>query len=113
MSSDKAVARFAEARATGKAGVRTSRAEDQAAELLAILGYEFQRGIPYGRWVLDFVLEVQKTVIEVHGSYWHDLPKNKARDERKRAALEADGWTVLFWRTDETHVWWRSLPGLN
>lgn len=106
MSSDRAVARFAAARATGKAGVRTSKSEIFAEELLDLLGKPYRRGVPYGRWVLDFVLREEQTVIEVHGTYWHDRPDSAARDLVKRAKLEEDGYRVLFWRTDKTHLWW-------
>jgi len=106
MSSEVAVVRFARARATGKAGARRSLSEDQAGELLDRLGLAYRRAVPYSRWVLDFVLDEVKTVIEVHGTYWHDLEKNSARDLRKRQALEAEGWRVLFWRTDARHLWW-------
>ena len=113
MSSDVAVGRFAEARATGKAGIRTSKAEEQAAELLDSLKIKYSRSVPHGRWVLDFVLKDSKTVIEVHGVYWHDLPENSQRDKRKKALLEDKGYTVLFWRTDQMHFWYKDVLSLS
>lgn len=65
----------------------------------------------------DIVFVSRRAVIFVHGCYWHQHPdpacksahvpksnldfwnakfdRNKARDERHRAALEAQGWRVL------------------
>jgi len=109
MSSDKAMSRFAAARATGKSGVRTSKAEEQASELLNKLGIEHSKSVPYGRWILDIVLKSHAVVIEVHGAYWHDKPSAVERDQRKRQALEADGYEVIFWRTDQMHLWWKDI----
>lgn len=62
----------------------------------------------------DIAFPGRKLAIFVHGCYWHRCPhcqpsmpkshsdfwaekfrKNVERDERKRKALEAEGWTVL------------------
>jgi len=68
----------------------------------------------------DIAFPGKKLAIFIHGCYWHRCPvcnlskpkvnstfwsdkfeKNVARDERKRSALERDGWTVLtFWECE-------------
>lgn len=69
----------------------------------------------------DIVLPKYKTVIFVHGCFWHghknckyaSIPKtrtewwtakiegNKANDKRKKAALKKEGWTVItIWECD-------------
>jgi DNA mismatch endonuclease (patch repair protein) len=65
----------------------------------------------------DIAFPGKKLAIFIHGCYWHRCPicnlpkpkanrtfwadkfeKNVARDDRKRSALESEGWTVLtFW----------------
>lgn len=101
---------MAAARATAlKTRVRVSRAEQQMEELLDMMGVTYERSVPMGRWIVDFVLEPERVVVEVHGSYWHDKPSAAARDQRKRVTLEGQGWTVLFARTDQMHRWFALL----
>lgn len=109
MTSEKMQTRFAEARATGKGGTRTSKAEERAAALLDLLGLQYERQVPYGRWVIDFHVPKLNLYIEVHGGYWHDLEKNVARDERKMDKLTRDGHKVLYWRTDTEYLWMKSM----
>lgn len=45
---------------------------------------------------IDFVIPELNLAIEVDGRYWHEQEIQKARDERKNAALERDGMTL--WR---------------
>ena len=97
--------RFAQGRATGKGGARTSLTEEQGAQLLDRLGIVYERQVPYGRWVVDFYLPELDTYLEVHGAYWHDMPKVMERDQRKREKIEIDGHRVIFWRTDHMHFW--------
>lgn len=50
-------------------------------------------GVPAYR--LDHAYPVQRVVVEYDGA-WHDQsPEQRAADERRRAWLRADGWTVI------------------
>jgi DNA mismatch endonuclease, patch repair protein len=94
---------------------RNSRPEMRVRSLLHALGYRYRlhrKDLP-GR--PDIVLAKHRTVIFVHGCFWHChdcrwgsvVPKtraefwsgkragNVARDEKQKAALTADGWKVL------------------
>jgi very-short-patch-repair endonuclease len=109
--SGEGAARYAAARATAQGGhaVQRSKAEDQAKELLDLLGVETTRGVAIGRWIVDFLCTEKRLVVEVHGAYWHDRPSAVDRDQRKKAWLEAQGYAVLFLRTDRMHLWWQEL----
>jgi DNA mismatch endonuclease (patch repair protein) len=68
----------------------------------------------------DIAFPGRKLAVFIHGCYWHRCPvcdlskpksnsafwsdkfeKNVARDERKRSALERDGWKVMtFWECE-------------
>jgi DNA mismatch endonuclease, patch repair protein len=94
---------------------RNSRPEMRVRSLLHALGYRYRlhrKDLP-GR--PDIVLAKHRTVIFVHGCFWHChdcrwgsvVPKtraefwrekragNVARDEKHKAALMAEGWKVL------------------
>lgn len=94
---------------------KNTRPELTVRSLLHSLGYRFRlhrRDLPGSP---DIVLPGRKTVVFVHGCFWHGhdckrggrLPKanadywvskigrNTARDARARAELEAQGWRVL------------------
>jgi very-short-patch-repair endonuclease len=60
---------------------------------------EFKEQVPFKGLFLDFVLP-NNIVIEVDGEYWHNLPENKARDQRKDKLLKQDGYK-LFRFTDK------------
>jgi DNA mismatch endonuclease, patch repair protein len=94
---------------------RNTRPEMRVRSLLHALGYRYRlhrKNLP-GR--PDIVLAKHRTVIFVHGCFWHChdcrwgsvVPKtraefwrekragNVARDEKHKAALMAEGWKVL------------------
>lgn len=51
-------------------------------------------------WKVDYYLG-QKTIIEVQGEYWHNLPKVKEKDERKFKHLRDNGYTVIeIWENE-------------
>jgi DNA mismatch endonuclease (patch repair protein) len=106
-----------EQRSRNMAAIRgkNTKPELRVRSLLHAVGYRYrlhQKDLP-GR--PDIVLPKYRTVIFVHGCFWHChdcrwgsvIPKtrpefwsakrggNVARDEKHRAALEADGWKVL------------------
>ena len=109
MSSQQCQERFAQARATGKGGTRTSKDETQLAELLDALGIGYESQVPYGRWVIDFWLPLHNCYIEVHGSYWHDQHENKCRDLNKRQTLQRAGHRVLYLHSEEKVYWLTAL----
>ena len=78
--------------------------EKQIKKILEELGY--REGIDFfhnsrikgeGRsyyWV-DFILPIEKIVIEVNGSIWHKIGDRETSDTKKRSFLENIGFTVL------------------
>jgi DNA mismatch endonuclease, patch repair protein len=102
-----------------------SRAELKVRRLVHSLGYRYRlhrRDLPGSP---DLVLPARRSVIFVHGCFWHRhpdpscklarLPKsrldfwgpkleaNRERDERNKTALEKSGWRVL-------DIWECQLP---
>lgn len=78
------------------------------------------RPIPDSRMTVDIVFPPARVAVEVRGCFWHGCSQhhrpsrrnaefwsakiagNIERDDRKRAALEADGWTlVVIWEHDD------------
>lgn len=81
------------------------------------LGYRYRLHDPKLAGKPDLVFAGRRAVIFVHGCFWHQHPdprckrafvpatrteywqrklgENRARDQRNRGALEADGWRVL------------------
>ena len=57
-------------------------------------GYQFRRQRPVINFIADFMCKELMLVIEVDGKS-HDFPEVIKKDERKQAALEAAGFTVL------------------
>jgi len=105
----------------GRIAGRDTKPEKRVRSLLHALGYRFRlhrRDLP-GR--PDVVLPRFKTVVFVHGCFWHGHPGcrratipatnrefwatkiagNRARDERVIAELQRLGWTVLvIWQCE-------------
>jgi DNA mismatch endonuclease, patch repair protein len=92
-----------------------TKPEIRVRSLLHALGYRFRLHCKDLPGKPDIVLPKYRTVIFVHGCFWHChdcrwgrvVPKtraefwsakragNAARDERQKAALEAGGWKVI------------------
>ncbi len=63
-----------------------------------IAGVRFNRQVPVGPFICDFVARSLKLVIEVDGGQ-HDVAR--AKDERRTAYLAAQGYRVIrFWNND-------------
>lgn len=62
-----------------------SKLENAIADHLTAQEVNFTRNKRLGRWIVDFFLPDFNTVIEVDGTYWHNLPEPKIRDARKDA----------------------------
>lgn len=87
----------------GWASGRKSRPALAAAELFDALGltYEAEHASPCGAF--DF--RVGDLLVEVNGRYWHTLPTQVPRDERKAAwARDASLELLVLW-DDQQHLW--------
>ncbi|MEQ8328806.1 MAG: endonuclease domain-containing protein [Parvibaculum sp.] len=64
------------------------------------LGVHFRRQHRVGPYIVDFACLERKLIVEVDGGQ-HNEPKGLARDDRRTAFLNRDGYTVLrFWNND-------------
>ncbi|WP_238560105.1 endonuclease domain-containing protein [Sphingomonas sp. Mn802worker] len=64
-------------------------------------GVKFSRQVPIGPFILDFVARLRKLAIEVDGD---THAGNEARDERRTAWLEEQGYDVIrFSNADVMH----------
>ena len=63
-------------------------------------GFKFVRQLPIGRFIADFACREFKLAVEVDGAT-HGSDAEVARDARRTAALEVQGWGVLrVWNED-------------
>ena len=64
------------------------------------LGLKFKRQFPIGNYVVDFVCEEKKLIIELDGGQ-HNEPENIHLDCVRTEFLKSKGYTVVrFWNTD-------------
>lgn len=61
-----------------------------------------------GPFIIDLIVPDLRLAVDVHG-HWHTLPAARERDQRRRARLEQEGYTVVVLTTDRMHLWWRDL----
>jgi len=100
--------------------------EEKVAVLLRKLNIRYRRNVKSLPGRPDFVIKSTKTVIFVHGCFWHDHPNcklarrpktnrdfwkhkaidNKRRDRRKERILRKQGWHVMT-------IWQCRLRNLN
>jgi DNA mismatch endonuclease (patch repair protein) len=116
---------------------RNTSPELKVRSLLHRLGYRFRVNRPDLPGTPDIVLPRYRTVVFVHGCFWHRHPgcrfaytpksriafwkkkfrENVSRDRRKRRALEKLGWNVLtIWECqtrDETELTALLRPSLR
>ena len=65
-----------------------------------LAGYKFKRQVPRGPYIVDFLCDDAKLVVELDGGQ-HAL--QVAYDAHRTAVLEADGYRVLrFWNIEVT-----------
>lgn len=55
---------------------------------------KFEQQARIGRYLCDFLIPASRQVIECDGTYWHGIPKVRARDERKDINLIQLGYSV-------------------
>ena len=64
------------------------------------LGLKFKRQFPIGNYVVDFVCEAEKIIIELDGGQ-HNIPENIEADNLRTEFLESKGFKVIrFWNKD-------------
>jgi DNA mismatch endonuclease (patch repair protein) len=108
--------------------MRSNRSRDTGPEMalrraLHAVGLRYRlnvRPIPDSRMTVDVVFPRSRVAVEVRGCFWHGCPEhhrpsqrnaafwstkiasNIERDEAKRAALEAEGWSlIVVWEHDD------------
>ena len=63
-------------------------------------GLKFGRQFPIGKYIVDFVCESKKVVIELDGGQ-HNEPENILLDEERTKFIENQGYKVIrFWNSD-------------
>ena len=63
-------------------------------------GLKFRRQFPIGKYIVDFVCESKKVVIELDGGQ-HNEPENILLDEERTKFIENQGYKVIrFWNSD-------------
>ena len=80
-----------------------TREEDILWQLLRnrqFMGLKFKRQFPIGNYIVDFVCEEKKLVIEIDGGQ-HNIPDNVRADEVRTNYINSKGYRVVrFWNND-------------
>ena len=64
------------------------------------MGLKFKRQVPIGNYIVDFVCEEKKLVIEIDGGQ-HNIPDNVKADEVRTNYINSKGYRVVrFWNND-------------
>ena len=64
------------------------------------MGLKFKRQFPIGSYIVDFVCEEKKLVIEIDGGQ-HNVPDNIKADEARTNYINSKGYRVIrFWNND-------------
>jgi G:T-mismatch repair DNA endonuclease (very short patch repair protein) len=98
---------------SGRPARAYNRLEALLAEMLDEAGVKYRWQFPLGRYVYDFLLP-GKTLVEVHGAYWHadpqrhdmkrlspDQRRNVVRDLDKRMFAAGQGYRLkVVWEDD-------------
>src|SRR5579859_2943861 len=72
-----------------------SSLERTIAAVLSGLGVAFETQVAFGRYRVDFLIRSKALVIECDGSRWHADPAVRAKDARRDAFLQSEGYRVL------------------
>lgn len=86
----------------------TDRRAKQSALELAIIGQIQAAGVPLvpqvklgNNWIWDGAVDGTKLLIEINGTYWHELPESVERDARKQAWAARNGYRIVtIWEHD-------------
>lgn len=66
----------------------------------SINGLKFRRQYPIGNYIVDFICNAKKLIIEIDGGQ-HNQDKNIYYDKERTKYLETKGYTVIrFWNQD-------------
>ncbi len=61
---------------------------------------KFKRQVPIGDYIVDFLCEEKKLIIELDGGQ-HNIPNKVLNDEKRTKFLEDEGYQVIrFWNND-------------
>ena len=64
------------------------------------MGLKFKRQVPIGNYIVDFVCEEKKLVIEIDGGQ-HSIPDNVKADKVRTDYINSKGYRVVrFWNND-------------
>jgi len=63
-------------------------------------GLKFRRESPIEGYIADFYCAEHKLIVEIDGDI-HDLPEKKEHDEKRQKVLEAAGYRVLRFTSEE------------
>ncbi len=64
------------------------------------LGFKFKRQVLIGDYIVDFVCESKKLILEIDGGQ-HNEPKNVEYDKKRTEFLNSQGYKVLrFWNNE-------------
>ena len=69
-------------------------------EFRRLYGIHVRKQAPIGAYVVDFVIQTQKLVIEVDGEH-HFLPEGIRRDAKRDAWLKTEGYRIIRINTGE------------
>ena len=69
--------------------------ENSVAYFLVSTGLDVRRNVRMGAWEADFFLPAFNVVLEVDGTYWHNLTEVRERDRAKDAYLSSQGMRVF------------------
>lgn len=83
--------------------VEQSEAERAFMERLQAAGVPVVHSVKLANnWVFDGAINGTRMLVEYHGSYWHERPEVKARDQRKQEWADQEGYLIVtVWEHDE------------
>ena len=65
-----------------------------------VMGLKFKRQVPIGNYIVDFLCEEKKIIIELDGGQ-HNFENNIQKDTERTQFLNAEGYKVYrFWNND-------------
>lgn len=74
---------------------RMPRGQKALVDAIASLGVSCVAEHPVGRYLVDIYVPHLDLVVEVDGDYWHELPRQRAKDKLRDAFLRGSGLRVV------------------
>lgn len=81
-----------------------TRAEKEIAAKLTTKGIIYKPQEVIGEWVVDFLFEKEKKIVEIDGWY-HLIPERAAKDKKRDQAIVKKGYKIL---RIESKMYWRN-----